>query len=523
MFSESTWLANTDNKAGNGGTMGNRLREARELIASIDVRALVGSACLWSWVDTLYASGFFAPLGSYGAMPELATWLTFLTVVPLSVAFIANINRAARAAGRPPLLLASGAAGTAGSLLLALSAHLSSWPVLAAGAVLAGPFMGTSIFGWGAVYCREGTRSAVLYVAGGFACAIVPDATFLLMAPPAAAIAPAALPLVSNSLLLAVPRERRSYRTDLQTQPAAPARSSGPAGVVRHTLGVSVPTVCSLALVMVGLGYMQHHISFAPPTSLSQIGNATSLQIARGAAAIVLFAVAVLFPRRGSVVYLIGLLAVVAGFSLMPLLYGTGAFWVSGAVILAGYTSFDVLAWVVVAQAVRSGLGSAPRIVCAVQMLVRSLFCGIGGMAGIALGGMARHMAFAYADAIFVGYLITVAIVLLLSARDIWDLFDMRPAVDTAPSAIETQKGRTAALAQAWGLTERETEVFELLAIGRTQPWIAESLGISESTVNSHVRHIYGKSNVRNRQELLDLVVGAAPEAPASRQGIDSA
>lgn len=147
-------------------------------------------------------------------------------------------------------------------------------------------------------------------------------------------------------------------------------------------------------------------------------------------------------------------------------------------------------------------------------MLVRSAFCGLGGLAGIAVGDVAQTAAFAYADALFVGYLMTVAIVLVFGGRDVWELFDARPAPADRPQTSDTLANRTARLAHAWGLTERETEVFGLLAIGRTQPWIAERLGISESTVNSHVRHIYSKSNVNSRQELLDLVVCAqSPES----------
>lgn len=345
----------------------------------------------------------------------------------------------------------------------------------------------------------------------------MPDVTFVLMAPPAAAIAPAALPLLSSVLLIATPRELRVYRPapHPETPATGAARTKSPAATIRRTLGISVATVCSLALVMVGLGYMQHHISFAPLSGFAQVGNAAALQIVRGVAAIALFCVMLLFPRRGQVAYRVGLLAIVAGFSLMPLLYGSRAFWVSGAVILAGYTTFDVLAWVIVAQAVYAGLGSAQRIVCAVQMLVRSAFCSLGGLLGIALNDVAQTAAFAYADAIFIGYLMTIAVVLILSGRDVWELFDARPVPEpgTQAPAADTLAERTAQLARAWGLTEREAEVFGLLVIGRTQPWIAERLGISESTVNSHVRHIYSKSNVNSRQGLLDLVFAEQPAA----------
>lgn len=477
------------------------------LFALLDARAVIGSTCLWAWVDALYGNMFFAPLGQRGTFPELAAWTTFLLVVPFSLVPLFGRDLARRASGSTPALLAAGTAGTAGSLLFALSAHLASRPLAIAGAVLCALFMAAAILAWGAVYCRDGMRSAVLYVAGGFACAIVPDLLFLLMAPPAAAIVPAVLPLLSMALLLAMPAAARSYPERASAAAPAPSLPQSPAGLIRRTLGVSVPTVCSVALIMLGLGYMQHQISFAPVAGVAQTDSGVTLQIVRGAFSIVLFAVVALFPRRGPIVYRVGLLAIVAGFSLMPFLYGTGAFWVSGAVILVGYTTFDVLIWIVVAQSVYAGLGDAPRIVCTVQMVVRSAFCGLGGILGMALDGVAHAAAFPNADAILVGYLMTIAIVLVLSSRDIWELFDARPAAPADPAAADARSERIARLSETWGLTEREREIFALLAIGRTQPWIAENLGISESTVNSHVRHIYSKSNIRNRQELLDLVM----------------
>jgi DNA-binding NarL/FixJ family response regulator len=49
------------------------------------------------------------------------------------------------------------------------------------------------------------------------------------------------------------------------------------------------------------------------------------------------------------------------------------------------------------------------------------------------------------------------------------------------------------------GLSEREQEVLELVAQGRTNPEIAEALCISESTARSHLRSILAKLNVDNR------------------------
>ena len=57
-----------------------------------------------------------------------------------------------------------------------------------------------------------------------------------------------------------------------------------------------------------------------------------------------------------------------------------------------------------------------------------------------------------------------------------------------------------------YGLTPRESEVLPSVARGRTIARIQEELFISASTVNTHIRHIYAKCGVSNRQELLDFV-----------------
>ena len=46
---------------------------------------------------------------------------------------------------------------------------------------------------------------------------------------------------------------------------------------------------------------------------------------------------------------------------------------------------------------------------------------------------------------------------------------------------------------------------------GRNGPYIAEHLCVSDNTVKTHIRHIYTKLDVHNRQELLDLVL--SPES----------
>jgi DNA-binding NarL/FixJ family response regulator len=54
-------------------------------------------------------------------------------------------------------------------------------------------------------------------------------------------------------------------------------------------------------------------------------------------------------------------------------------------------------------------------------------------------------------------------------------------------------------------LSNRENEVYELIAQGRSNKQIAHALFISESTTKVHVRHIFEKLGVRSRAEVAAL------------------
>ena len=80
------------------------------------------------------------------------------------------------------------------------------------------------------------------------------------------------------------------------------------------------------------------------------------------------------------------------------------------------------------------------------------------------------------------------------------------PAADPAPLAASIAE-RCAEISAAYGLTARESDVFLLLAQGRTRAYIQRELVLSDSTVKTHVSHIYTKLGVRNRQGMMDLVL----------------
>jgi DNA-binding CsgD family transcriptional regulator len=54
-------------------------------------------------------------------------------------------------------------------------------------------------------------------------------------------------------------------------------------------------------------------------------------------------------------------------------------------------------------------------------------------------------------------------------------------------------------------LTPREREVLAMVAMGRGSSWIAAELGVSVSTVETHVRHCLEKLGARNRAHAIAL------------------
>lgn len=100
-----------------------------------------------------------------------------------------------------------------------------------------------------------------------------------------------------------------------------------------------------------------------------------------------------------------------------------------------------------------------------------------------------------------------VAAALLLSntqnVRSGWGF--VRPG---APEESEADNVRLSCemIAEDYGLTAREAEVLQLLAEGKTRQAIAENLYVSQNTVKTHVRSVYGKLGVHSREELSALI-----------------
>lgn len=75
----------------------------------------------------------------------------------------------------------------------------------------------------------------------------------------------------------------------------------------------------------------------------------------------------------------------------------------------------------------------------------------------------------------------------------------VRPVLDRLTKQCE-------AIRLAYRLSDRETEVMELIVRGDTVSRVAAKLAISENTVRTHAKRIYAKLGIHSKQDLSDLV-----------------
>lgn len=469
------------------------------------LRIALGSGCLWSWFDALFMGAFFFGPNHPASMPEGAVLAAYACVVAFLASALFLRQAFIRLLSSAKALMFVALAGSIGSCLFAIAGLAGTWPLLAVGGVLSGLFLAVFQLGWGAAYCQQGTRSAVPFVAAGFACAAIIDIPLLLMVPLARAIFFALLPLCSGLLIRRVNPLVRSFGA---RESSPNQHVSGARDYLTRYLGISLLLLAALALIKFGFGYMQHLMSFSSLLSGPWNGGVI-IQVARGAAALALLAVVVKNPAKTSSAYRIGLLAMIAGFMAMPFLFEMQSLWMSGVVIIVGYTTFDLFSWVAFSQIAYDTSRSRFQTI-AFMRLVSSTCSALGIAVGLVLVGSGETLnRFVPAATTAIGYMVVIATVLLMSSKDVWSLFGMPLVAFKEPLANDPAEaeGRDLEFFHAMKYTERESEIAVLLIQGRTQPWIAEHLTISEHTVNTHVRHLYQKAQVHTRQEWIDTVL----------------
>lgn len=200
-------------------------------------------------------------------------------------------------------------------------------------------------------------------------------------------------------------------------------------------------------------------------------------------------------------------LLVIAGFLAAPFTFDSNA-PTANALLRIGRGCFDILLWMTVA-AIGKQNPFALLVALGIANAVRALGTIVGAVAGhsvndlVPLGGQEAHAITACALFVFVAFLWLGF--RRFSFEDTINAVESPEVSSRHEDHEESFEEKCAAIGEACGLTERETEIFLCMARGRNVGFIQEHFVISRNTVKTHVKRIYKKLDVHSQQELIDL------------------
>lgn len=500
-------------------------------VGNLSPSALMISTFFWSWMDLVpFSPLLFASAGAQAGPLPLALSL-FVGV--LALAGLAASRHAREGILSPRSFFpASLLCGTFGTLVLFSGALWGQVPLVWLGAILTGLFQGAGIALVGCIAVCQGKTNALIHLAACLPFNIVFVLLGMFLQPMAAVVLCCLLPLLS-ALSYEVYLERgnnaRQIKAVCEENGSRLVRQCG-ASSTRQGMGLIV----LLLLITFAFGLVNSQVQFAQQATASDaIAGYSSLFIRAGIAAWVLYSY--IFRARQPFEFLVSAVAVMA-LGLFALCFALGSsspLFVGGYILLyAGYALFDLLIWaiLVIVHRMSGARWSLQKYVYAAYALDQlgnflGTACGALMPAGLnmspllgCLGAALIVCAFAVLN-LRAGFLRDLHVAVI----DKDELAEGNDGDARFRERNETHSGETSAFATAlpdearvisqdvrllaarYFLTEREEEVLDLLVAGRSVPYISEKLMVSANTVKTHVRHIYAKLDVHNRQELLDV------------------
>lgn len=513
-------------------------------------RAVFGSACLWAWGFLAYLSPVLIPaerpVGGVGI--EVGFFVSQGAVVVAAVAIVLALRKRSVAVGRGVLLVCASLLALASALLPLTVAIDAPWPLVGCGAIcgVAGTLLGCA---WGARYSLESRDvSAVVMVSFLVAYGIYFAILLLYVATPfvvAAQVVVVFLPLASWGLWFWDASARSglapevfpssALSTDIAGSPGSSGKAPGEVtagsrelhALPWRSLGViAVAALVGNVMASVIMGTSYEGADSLYPGGIALCACIATMALVPLTAERTAFSVAQLY--RITVTFsVVGLVAI--------LVLGAAAVPVGGALVQGCTLFFQPLVYVVVTRSTRLQ-GLSPLVAFGVGQALISAVVLAGNLAGKLLFQVAGETPLLLSAVCGAGVLALFFMVVARAAQVGADEGEEAEgdAEETegasrrerdrtgesscsAERALEENKGPSArdeaqeedpaaVFARAVGLTAREAEILGLLVRGRTLPYIANELFVTTGTVKTHVRHIYEKALVNNRQELLDKV-----------------
>lgn len=530
-------------------------------------RAVFGSACLWAWGFLAYLSPVLIPaerpVGGVGI--EVGFFVSQGAVVVAAVAIVLALRKRSVAVGRGVLLVCASLLALASALLPLTVAIDAPWPLVGCGAIcgVAGTLLGCA---WGARYSLESRDvSAVVMVSFLVAYGIYFAILLLYVATPfvvAAQVVVVFLPLASWGLWFWDASARSglapevfpssALSTDIAGSPGSSGKAPGEVtagsrelhALPWRSLGViAVAALVGNVMASVIMGTSYEGADSLYPGGIALCACIATMALVPLTAERTAFSVAQLY--RITVTFsVVGLVAI--------LVLGAAAVPVGGALVQGCTLFFQPLVYVVVTRSTRLQ-GLSPLVAFGVGQALISAVVLAGNLAGKLLFQVAGETPLLLSAVCGAGVLALFFMVVARAAQVGEEgneekdggteemeaetrgadrvkaaaagrgssgvaagerLFEdggtteaaTLPNGDCAAGVGAQGEDSAAVFARAVGLTARETEILSLLVRGRTLPYIANELFVTTGTVKTHVRHIYEKALVNNRQELLDKV-----------------
>ena len=530
-------------------------------------RAVFGSACLWAWGFLAYLSPVLIPaerpVGGVGI--EVGFFVSQGAVVVAAVAIVLALRKHSVAVGRGVLLVCASLLALASALLPLTVAIDAPWPLVGCGAIcgVAGTLLGCA---WGARYSLESRDvSAVVMVSFLVAYGIYFAILLLYVATPfvvAAQVVVVFLPLASWGLWFWDASARSglapevfpssALSTDIAGSPGSSGKAPGEVtagsrelhALPWRSLGViAVAALVGNVMASVIMGTSYEGADSLYPGGIALCACIATMALVPLTAERTAFSVAQLY--RITVTFsVVGLVAI--------LVLGAAAVPVGGALVQGCTLFFQPLVYVVVTRSTRLQ-GLSPLVAFGVGQALISAVVLAGNLVGKLLFQMAGETPLLLSAVCGAGVLALFFMVVARAAQVGEEgneekdggteemeaetrgadrvkaaaagrgssgvaagerLFEdggtteaaTLPNGDCAAGVGAQGEDSAAVFARAVGLTARETEILSLLVRGRTLPYIANELFVTTGTVKTHVRHIYEKALVNNRQELLDKV-----------------
>lgn len=189
--------------------------------------------------------------------------------------------------------------------------------------------------------------------------------------------------------------------------------------------------------------------------------------------------------------------ALICGIALMQALPSEDMFLGEGIMIYGGYC-LDMLVMLVASDMAFKMQASVVRVFGITLFVAR-----VGSLVGTVAGEWYPMMDFSRVTVSMISIiLLVVAGMLLFSQSELSRFYRVQPHPVTGALLEE----RCSVLAEVHGLTPRESEVLDLLARGRSAPFISQELCMALGTAKNHISSIYRKVGVNDRQSLHNVI-----------------